>query len=133
MSSLFNDMALPPSLKAFTTTFQPGSASFKANSGLDNSLQPTSFGFNNSMGFEMPSLNKVGDKKEHSNHVHQEQSGIPNNNINDVQLQNSLLREAGSGSSTPSAISAASSSKPVEKNKKTPSDSLLPQNKPRDP
>ena len=108
MSSLFNDMALPPSLKAFTTTFQPGSASFKANSGLDNSLQPTSFGFNNSMGFEMPSLNKVGDNKEHSNNVHQEQSGIPNNNMNDVQLQNSLLREAGSGSSTPSAISASS-------------------------
>ena len=108
MSSLFNDMALPPSLKAFTTTFQPGSVSFKANSGLDNSLQPTSFGFNNSMGFEMPYLNKVGDNKEHSNNVHQEQSGIPNNNINDVQLQNSLLREAGSGSSTPSAISASS-------------------------
>ena len=60
------------------------------------------------MGFEMPSLNKVGDNKEHSNNVHQEQSGIPNNNINDVQLQNSLLREAGAGSSTPSAISASS-------------------------
>ena len=109
MSSLFNDMVLPPSLKAFTTAFQPGSsAPFKANSGLDNSSQPPSFSFNNSLGFEMPLPNKIGegnDTKTKANNMMQEQAG---NNINDIQMQNSFMREAGSGSSSPSAISASS-------------------------
>ena len=111
MSSLFNDIGLPPSLRAFTTAFQPGlSASLKTISGMDNSLQPPSFGISNSLGFDMSSINGtktddglgVGTK---STNITQEQiSNLPK----DIQIQNSLMREAGSGSSTPSAISASS-------------------------
>ena len=112
MSSMFNDMVLPPSLKAFTTAFQPGSsAPFKTSSGLDNSLPPASFNFSNNFGFEMSSLTKTVDGHEdimHSNRILQNQSNVPNNNINDIQQQNAIVREAGSGSSSPSAMSASS-------------------------
>merc|ERR1712223_1545278 len=35
-------------------------------------------------------------------------SNVPNNNINDIQQQNAIVREAGSESSSPSAMSASS-------------------------
>ena len=112
MSSMFNDMVLPPSLKAFTTAFQPGSsAPFKTSSGLDNSLPTASFNFSNNFGFDMSSLTKTVDSHEnimHSNRILQNQSNVPNNNINDIQQQNAIMREAGSGSSSPSAMSASS-------------------------
>ena len=112
MSSLFNDIGLPPSLRAFTTAFQPGlSASLKTISGVDNSLQPSSFGISNSLGFDLPSLNGTKIEEGHtvkSTNIQQEKIGQPPSNLNDLQIQTSLMREAGSGSSTPSAISASS-------------------------
>ena len=110
MSSLFNDIGLPPSLRAFTTAFQPGlSASLKTISGVDNNLQPSSFGISNSLGFDLPSIN--GTKIEEGNtvkstNIQQEKMGQPPSNLNDLQIQTTLMREAGSGSSTP--ISASS-------------------------
>ena len=116
MSSMFNDISLPPSLKAFTTAFQPGmsAGSLKTMSGIDNSLQSSSlFGLSNSLGFELPSLNHAktedstrGMSTKLMNFQHEQMMSLPKSN--DLQLQTPLIREAGSGSSTPSAISVSS-------------------------
>ena len=114
MSSLFNDIGLPPSLRAFTTAFQPGMpASLKTMSGVDNSLQPASFGISNSLGFDLPFMNGIKIEEGHGNtvkstNIQLDKIGQPPSNLNDLQIQTSLMREAGSGSSTPSAISASS-------------------------
>ena len=82
MSSLFNDIGLPPSLRAFTTAFQPGlSASLKTMSGMDNSLQPSSFGISNSLGFDMSSIN--GTKTDEGNGI-----GTKSTNFQQEQMSN---------------------------------------------
>ena len=117
MSSLFSDMVIPPSLKAFTSSFQPGVSTSSLKNIDSNSLlqQPPSFGFSNTGfggGLEIPFLNSTPiDDNSYANtkSLPETQSTLPTTNINEIQLQTtSLIREAGSGSSTPSAISASS-------------------------
>ena len=116
MSSLFNDMVIPPSLKAFTSSFQPGASAALKNMDSNSLLQqPSSFGFSNEGfggGLEIPFLSSTNiDDNNYANtkSLPEIQSTLPTTNINEIQLQTtSLIREAGSGSSTPSAVSASS-------------------------
>ena len=116
MSSLFNDMVIPPSLKAFTSSFHPGASAALKNMDSNSLLQqPSSFGFSNTTfagGLEIPflgSTNIEDNNYANTKSLPETQSMLPTTNINEIQLQTtSLIREAGSGSSTPSAISSSS-------------------------
>ena len=116
MSGLFNQIGLPPSLKAFTTGLQPGSLGpIPSMSDAENSLLSSTFAAMNRQGFEFPSIGNTGIAEGRENitkqmKLHQEQmSSIATSSMNELQLQTSFMREAGSGSSTPSVISARNS------------------------
>ena len=110
MSGLFEQMGLPPpSLKAFTTGFQPASSgSTSTNSGVENRVLSSLV-----TSFELPSIDSTRIEDGHDNimkhmRLHGDQMAITTSNMNDLQVQTSHMREAGSGSSTPSVNSASS-------------------------
>ena len=120
MSGVFNEIGLPPSLKAFTTGFQPGSSgSIQTTSGVEMILPSTSFAEISRQGFELPSIGNTSIEAGSNNGKNQltlEQEPIPIStqfNVNDLQLKPSHMREAGSGSSTPSVTPAASISNSI--------------------